>query len=44
MKFKKDNSGSTFLRWLALLIFPFNLWAHWKLAKIWANVEEQRGD
>ena len=46
MRFKKKQNGtsSTFTRWLCLLIPPFNLYAMWALAKIWANVEDKHKD
>jgi hypothetical protein len=43
MKFAK-KPNSTLVRWLVLLIPILNLYGLWQLAKIWANVEQERGD
>jgi hypothetical protein len=43
MKFAKQPK-STLARWLCLVIPIVNLYGLWKLAKIWANIEEERGD
>jgi hypothetical protein len=43
MKFAKNPSGK-FVKWLLLVVPLLNLYGSWKLAKIWANIEEERGD
>ncbi len=43
MKFAKTPSG-TFIKWLILVIPIVNLYGMWKLAKIWSNLVEERGD
>jgi hypothetical protein len=43
MKFGKTPSG-TFVKWLILIIPIVNFYGMWKLAKIWANMEFERGD
>ena len=43
IKFAKQPK-STLARWLCLVIPIVNLYGLWKLAKIWANIEEERGD
>ncbi len=36
--------NDTLIKWLILVIPIINLYGMWKLAKIWANHEEERGD
>ncbi len=43
MKFEKTPKG-TLVRWLCLMIPIVNLYGMWKLAKIWSNMHEERGD
>jgi len=43
MKWSNKPKG-TFVRWLALMLPIVIIWAMWKVAKIWANIEEERGD
>lgn len=40
----KKKPESTFVKWLILVIPIVNLYGMWKLAKIWANHDFERGD